>query len=226
MFLVEVWSFNILFALSSENISLILLKIVKEKLMTDGAISEKKVSKLINDEFFTTQLRNDYYNYLDRFDTNKDFITDKAPLNFRWIGLIKILFPNSKIIHCTRNPKDNCFSLYKNFFEGGLNFSYNQKELVTYYKLYLNLMNFWRDFFPESIYEVKYEKIIENPQQKIKEMLDFCGLPWEDDCLHFHKNKTPIKTMSTAQARQPIYKSSISSYKKFSSFLEDLINNI
>ena len=203
-----------------------LSKIVKEKLMTDGAISEKKVSKLINDEFFTTQLRNDYYNYLDRFDSNKDFITDKAPLNFRWIGLIKILFPNSKIIHCTRNPKDNCFSLYKNFFEGGLNFSYNQKELATYYKLYLNLMNFWRDFFPESIYEVKYEKIIENPQQKIKEMLDFCGLPWEVDCLHFHKNKTPIKTMSTAQARQPIYKSSINSYEKFSSFLEDLNKNI
>ena len=77
-----------------------------------------------------------------------------------------------------------------------------------------------------TIYDATYEKIIDNSQCEIKEMIKFCELTWEDNCLQFHKNKTPIKTMSTAQARQPIYKSSINSYKKFSSFLEDLINNI
>jgi tetratricopeptide (TPR) repeat protein len=203
-----------------------LSKIIKERLVSDDTISEKKVNTLINDEFFASQLRNDYCDYLERFNSDKNFITDKAPLNFRWIGLIKILFPKSKIIHCTRNPKDNCFSLYKNFFEGGLNFSYNQKELATYYKLYSNLMNFWLDLFPDSIYEAKYEKIIDNPRYEIKEMIKFCELPWEDDCLEFHKNKTPIKTMSTAQARQPIYKSSVNSYEKFSSFLGDLNKNL
>ena len=203
-----------------------LSRIVKENLMIDGDFSDQKVNKLIDDEFLTDQLRKIYYDYLERFNSNKNFITDKAPLNFRWIGLIKILFPHAKIRHCTRNPKDNCFSLYKNFFEGGLNFSYNQKELATYYKLYLNIMNFWLDLFPGDIYDAKYEKIIDNSQCEIKELIKFCELTWEDSCLQFHKNKTPIKTMSTAQARQPIYKSSISSYKKFSSFLEDLINNI
>ena len=203
-----------------------LSKIIKERLVSDDTISEKKVNTLINDEFFASQLRNDYCDYLERFNSDKNFITDIAPLNFRWIGLIKILFPKSKIIHCTRNPKDNCFSLYKNFFEGGLNFSYNQKELATYYKLYSNLMNFWLDLFPDSIYEAKYEKIIDNPRYEIKEMIKFCELPWEDDCLEFHKNKTPIKTMSTAQARQPIYKSSVNSYEKFSSFLGDLNKNL
>ena len=83
-------------------------------------------------------------------------------------------------------------------------------------------MNFWLDLFPDFIYEAKYEKIIDNPQQEIKKMIKFCALPWEDDCLEFHKNKTPIKTMSTVQARQPIYKSSVNSYERFSPFLEEI----
>jgi hypothetical protein len=203
-----------------------LSRIVKENLMIGNDFSDQKVNKLIDDDFLTAQLRKIYYDYLERFNSNKNFITDKAPLNFRWIGLIKILFPHAKIIHCTRDPKDNCFSIYKNFFEGGLNFSYNQKELATYYKLYSNIMNFWLELFPGDIYDAKYEKIIDNSQYEIKKLIKFCELTWEDSCLHFHKNKTPIKTMSTAQARQPIYKSSINSHKKFSSFLEDLNNNI
>ena len=203
-----------------------LSKIIKENLMIGNDISEQKINDLFDNHSFVSQLRKNYYDYLERFNSNREFITDKAPLNFRWIGLIKILFPQSKIIHCTRNSKDNCFSLYKNYFEGGLNFSYNQKELSTYYKLYLNLMNFWLDFFPGEIYEAKYEKIIDNPESEIRQMLKFCTLTWDDNCLQFHKNKSPIKTMSTAQARQPIYKSSINSHEKFSFYLKDLNKNL
>ena len=203
----------------------LLSKIVKEDILNEDNVSNKIINKLINDSFFSDQLNKRYYDYLERFDSSKKFITDKAPLNFRWIGIIKILFPYSKIIHCTRNPKDNCFSLYKNFFEGGLNFSYNQKELAKYYKLYLDLMNFWLDLFPDSIYEAKYEKITNNTEYEIREILKFCELSWENNCLYFHNNRTPIKTMSTAQARQPIYKSSVNSFDKYSSFLEDINKN-
>tara|TARA_B100000780_G_C21108505_1_gene447798 strand:+ start:271 stop:1821 length:1551 start_codon:yes stop_codon:yes gene_type:complete len=199
-----------------------LSKIVKDRLMNEESISSEQVVKLINDETFSNLLRKDYYDYLKRFNAKETFITDKAPLNFRWIGLIKILFPNSKIIHCSRNPKDNCLSLYKNFFEGGLNFSYDQKELGTYYNLYLDLIKFWNEKFPGSIYEAKYEQIITNQENEIKNIINFCDLPWEESCLSFYKNKTPIKTMSTAQARQPIYKSSINSFEKFSPFLKEL----
>ena len=198
-----------------------LSKIIKDQLTDNNIISKKKINTLIDDEAFANKLRNDYFNYLKRFNFSEDFITDKAPLNFRWIGLIKILFPKSKIIHCSRNPQDNCFSLYKNFFEGGLNFSYDQKELAIYYKEYSNLMNFWKEILPYSIHEAKYERIIENPDQEIKSILKFCDLPWEENCLQFYKNKTPIKTMSTAQARQPIYKSSVNSFKRFSLFLTE-----
>ena len=199
-----------------------LSKIVKDNLMVNDFLSEERVFDLINNDSFADKLRNYYYQYLKRFNSSKAFITDKAPLNFRWIGLIKILFPNAKIIHCTRSPRDNCLSLYKNLFEGGLNFTYNQKELGTYYNLYLDLMKHWEKVTPNSFYEAKYEEIIESPEKEIKKLIKFCSLPWEESCLSFHKNKTPIKTMSTVQARQPIYKSSINSFEKFSPFLSEL----
>jgi hypothetical protein len=137
---------------------------------------KKVYLNLVSNEDFVNQLRIDYYNYLKRFNSSEPFITDKAPLNFRWIGFIKILFPNSKIIHCSRNPKDNCLSIFKNFFEGGLDFGYNQKELGTYYNLYLDLMNFWKEQFPNTIYDAQYEKIIEDPENEIKNMIKFCNL--------------------------------------------------
>ena len=199
-----------------------LSRIVKTKLMINDDLSEENILNLVKNEDFASQLRADYFNYLKRFNTSKPFITDKAPLNFRWIGFIKILFPNSKIIHCSRNPKDNCLSIFKNFFEGGSDFGYNQKELGTYYNLYLNLMNFWEEQFPNTIYNAQYEKIIEDPEKEIKNMIKFCNLNWEEECLQFYNNKTPIKTLSTAQARKPIYKSSKNSFEKFAPYLTDL----
>ena len=199
-----------------------LSRIVKTKLMMNDDLSEENILNLVKNEDLSNELRTDYYNYLKRFNTSKPFITDKAPSNFRWIGFIKILFPNSKIIHCSRNPKDNCLSIFKNFFEGGLDFAYNQKELGTYYNLYLDLMNFWEEQFPNTIYNAQYEKIIEDPENEIKKMIKFCDLDWEENCLQFYNNKTPIKTLSTAQARKPIYKSSKNSFEKFAPYLTDL----
>ena len=199
-----------------------LSKIISENLLINNILSQEKINNLISSESYRNQLRKIYYTFLQRFEAKENYITDKAPLNFRWIGLIKILFPNSKIIHCSRAPKDNCLSLYKNFFEGGLNFSYNQKELGSYYKLYKDLMKFWNLSYNNSIYEAKYEKIINNQKDEIKKIIKFCDLQWEESCLSFHQNTTPIKTMSTAQARQKIYKSSLNSFDKFSPFLKDL----
>ena len=179
-----------------------LSRIVKTKLMMNDDLSEENISNLFSNEEFVNELRADYHDFLKRFNASEPFITDKAPLNFRWIGFIKILFPNSKIIHCSRDPKDNCLSIFKNFFEGGLDFGYNQKELGTYYNLYLDLMRFWKEKFPNSIYDAQYEKIIEDPENEIKKMIKFCDLDWEESCLKFYNNKTPIKTLSTAQARK------------------------
>ena len=197
-----------------------------ERLMVDNFYKDNELKMPnLEDEHsqeLVSKISSKYHELINDFDATEENITDKAPLNFRWIGIIKILFPNSKIIHCSRNPKDNCLSIFKNFFEGGLNFGYNQKELGTYYNLYLDIMSFWKDQFPNTIYDAQYETIIENPENEIKKLIKFCNLDWEKDCLQFYNNKTPIKTISTAQARMPIYKSSKNSFKKFAPYLSDL----
>ena len=169
--------------------------------------------------FLLTNLNKEYLEFIKNFDYKEKFITDKAPLNFRWIGFIKLLFPNAKIIHCLRDPKNNCLSMFKNLFEGGLNFTYDQEDLVTFYNQYKELMNFWKSMYSSDIHDVKYEDLISNNEQEIKKVIKFCNLSWEESCLTFYKNKTPIKTMSTAQARKPIYKSSLNAFDKFKSYL-------
>ena len=156
-----------------------------------------------------------------QFDSK--IILDKSPLNFIWIGFIKLLFPKAKIIHCKRNLRDVGLSIYKNFFDGGhLPWSYSEETLIKFIEAYKDLMNFWNEKFPNTIYDAKYEKIIEDPENEIKNMIKFCNLDWEEDCLQFYNNKTPIKTLSTAQARKPIYKSSKNSFEKFAPYLSDL----
>jgi hypothetical protein len=167
-----------------------------------------------------------YHELIEEFNSDQKNITDKAPLNFRWIGFIKILFPNAKIIHSVRNPKDNCLSLYKNIFDDSLNWTYDKSHLFHYYKNYIELMNFWKNKLPNFIYDCSYEGLINNPKIEIEKLLRFCDLEWDDNCLKFYRTKRAIKTVSVAQARQPLYKSSISSSKKYEPYLSDLFTNL
>ena len=98
----------------------------------------------------------DYIKKLKSFNFSEEYVTDKSPLNFRWIGFIKSIFPNSKIIHCDRDPMDSCFSNFKNSFSrNSLGFSYNLEILGSYYNLYKDLMNYWNKKFPKEIYNLK-----------------------------------------------------------------------
>ncbi len=200
----------------------ILSGIVKKNFIKKDKLDKDNLHEILNSQTKINLIKEDYDKFIYSFKFKEKVITDKAPLNFRWIGFIKIFFPNSTIINCTRDPKDNCLSMYKNLFEGGLNFTYDQNDLIKYYKNYMSMMIFWNKLFPKSIYEVKYEKLINNKEEEIRKIIRFCNLTWEDNCLAFHKNKTPIKTMSTAQARQPIYKSSVKSFDKFKNYLDIL----
>ena len=192
---------------------------LKKNFIKDGKQISSDLNEILKEEQLVDKLRMEYINYLSFFKYKEKYITDKAPLNFRWIGFIKILFPNAKIIHCKRDAKNNCLSMYKNLFEGGLNFTYDQEDLVKYYNSYCDLIEFWKQKYSESIFDVSYEKLILNKEEEIKKLIKFCDLNWEENCLSFHKNKTPIKTMSTAQARNPIYKTSMNSFEKFKDYL-------
>jgi len=192
--------------------------------------NEKLVSENFKENFeknkLSDKLLNEYKDYVNFFKFNEKYITDKAPLNFRWIGFIKLLFPNAKIIHCKRDPKNNCLSMFKNLFEGGLNFTYDQEDLVKYYQNYESLMKFWNEKYPDEIFNISYEKLISNNEEEIKKLIKYCELDWEENCLSFHKNKTPIKTMSTAQARNPIYKTSLDQFDKYKKYLTILEKNL
>ncbi len=137
------------------------------------------------------------------------------------------MFPNCKIINCTRNPIDICLSNYKNIFTSHrLNFSYNLKNIGTYYNLYKNIMKHWNNLYPNKILNFNYEALTENSKEKTKELLDFCELKWDKNCLNFFNNKRTITTASFAQVRSPIYKSSVNSWEKYKDHLGPLLEII
>ena len=169
---------------------------------------------------------NDYIDKIKILDpSNKDF-TDKAPLNFRFIGYIKKIFPNSKIVHCKRDVVDIAWSNYKHYFPGSLPFSNDLADIAKYFKLYLDLMNFWNKDFTNDIYNIEYEKLVNEPKIEIENLLKFCDLEWDDQCMKHEDNSRSIKTASATQARKPIYKSSIKSSNFFKDYLEELFENI
>tara|TARA_B100000900_G_scaffold283021_1_gene242368 strand:+ start:202 stop:1755 length:1554 start_codon:yes stop_codon:yes gene_type:complete len=161
-----------------------------------------------------------------KLHNNEKIILDKAPLNFQWVGFIKLLFPNAKIIHSKRNIKDTALSIYKNVFEDiNMPWSYNQEELITFINLYKNFMKFWHNKLPNYIYDCNYEDLINNRENETKKLINFCNLDWDEKCMDYTKNNTGIKTISLSQARKPIYKDSINLsdlYKDKLKFLNDI----
>ncbi len=193
------------------------------------------LTDMIKEEFFIKNkknynlkkfqdLQNEYLDRISLLDNSNKCLTDKAPLNFRWIGFINIIFPNSKIINCKRNSLDNCWSIYKNNFDAGLNFSFNLNDLGKFYNLYEDLINFWKSKYPKKIYDLEYEKLINNQEDETKKVLEFCELTWDPNCLKHYNNNRLIKTVSTVQARKPIYKTSIKLSDSYSKYLDDLKN--
>ena len=201
-----------------------LSKIINDKFTRSNILSTSKINQTLNNSDEMSIISKKYYSFIENYKISSKIITDKAPLNFIWVGFIKIFFPNAKIIHCKRDSGDNCVSLYKNVFDGNLNFCYTQKELANYYNLYFELMIFWKDCFTDSFLDVEYEKLVADTEGETKRILDYCNLEWQDNCLDFSNNKTPIKTASVGQARNKIYSTSIESSSKYKIYLNELFS--
>ena len=150
-------------------------------------------------------------------------IIDKMPENFLHIGLILTLFPNARIIHCRRDPRDTCFSIYGLDFGAEHDYAYNLTNLGRYYRQYERLMDHWRNVAPGSILDVQYEDMIADQEGQTRRILDFCGLDWDENCLAFHKTDRAVRTWSYRQVRQPIYKSSVARWRRFESHLAPLL---
>jgi tetratricopeptide (TPR) repeat protein len=157
-----------------------------------------------------------------RGDTLLPIFTDKMPYNFMLLGYIASALPNAKVIHCTRDPLETCFSIYKQNFSGSHAYTNQLDELGKYYNLYQQLMTFWKTQLPGRIYEANYEAMVNDSETEIERLLKHCGLDMETDCLMFHKNKRAVRTASVAQVRQPIYRDAMKASKPYAKELQVL----
>jgi tetratricopeptide (TPR) repeat protein len=150
------------------------------------------------------------------------FFIDKMPNNFRHIGLIKLILPNAKIIDARRHPMACCFSNYKQLFAEGQEFSYDLNDIAQYYKDYVELMAHWDTVLPGQVLRVNYEQVVDDLETQVRRLLEFCGLPFESACLSFHETKRSVRTASSEQVRQPIYRSGLEQWSNYGAELTGL----
>ena len=168
------------------------------------------------------EIRKYYYDQISII-SNSEFIIDKLPSNFRWIGFIIKTFPEAKIIHIQRNPMAVCWSNYKNFFvDNGLDFNLTQGDVAQYYSMYLNLMDFWKAKYKKNIVEIQYEIFVKNFESNTKKILDYLNLQWEDQLLQYQKTNRPVTTASHQQVREKIIVNTSDEWKKYKNYLEPM----
>tara|TARA_Y100001970_G_scaffold76308_1_gene96883 strand:+ start:5518 stop:7545 length:2028 start_codon:yes stop_codon:yes gene_type:complete len=152
--------------------------------------------------------------------------TDKMPNNFRHIGLIHLIMPNAKIIDARRYSLDCCFSMFKQLFAQGQEFSYGLAEAGSYYKSYVRLMDHWNRVLPNKILRVNNEDIIEDLEGQVRRMLEFLELPFEEECISFYETDRSVRTASSEQVRRPINKEGMERWKPYSRNLKPLLNHL
>jgi hypothetical protein len=150
------------------------------------------------------------------------YFIDKMPNNFRHIGLIKLILPNAKIIDARRHPMACCFSGYKQLFAEGQEFSYDLDDLGSYYRDYVKLMDHWQTVLPGDILQVNYEQVVGDLEGQVRRVLDYCGLPFEAQTLEFHDTERSVRTASSEQVRQPLYRDGLDQWRNFEAELQPL----
>ena len=223
--------------------STLLEQILSSHSQVDGTLELPNVLALVNDLRRGGNMTGDnlYPSILETLDTDKyleygeayirdtqvhrqnaPFFIDKMPNNFRHIGLIKLMLPNAKIIDARRHPMGCCFSGFKQLFAEGQAFSYDLSDAGQYYRDYQSLMDTWQAIFPEQILHVQYEDVVNDFEAQVRRILDYCGLPFEEACLSFYKTERAVRTPSSEQVRQPIYRGGIDQWKNFEAHLAPL----
>ncbi|MCB2074645.1 MAG: sulfotransferase [Novosphingobium sp.] len=150
------------------------------------------------------------------------FFIDKMPNNFRHIGLIRLILPNAKIIDARRAPLDCCFSCFKQLFAEGQEFTYGLHEIGRYYADYVALMAHWDEVLPGTVLRVNHEDVLDDLEGRVRRMLEFLGLPFEQACMDFHRTERAVRTASSEQVRQPISRAGQDAWKPYEPWLGEL----
>jgi hypothetical protein len=156
------------------------------------------------------------------YRTDRPYFIDKMPNNFRHIGLIHLILPNAKIIDARREPMACCFSNLKQLFAAGQEFTYSIEDIARYYRTYLELMRHWDRALPGRILKVQHEDVVDDLEGNVRRILGFCGLDFEPGCVEFHKTARSIRTASSEQVRQPIFREGLDQWKHYESWLGPL----
>jgi len=159
-----------------------------------------------------------YIEQMQRFG-ERPYVTDKMPRNAHHVGMIRLMLPQAKVIYCQRDPLDTCLSIYKHLFFGHHPYAYNQTEVAEHFLLQDELMQHWKRVMPGFVYDVSYEALVQNPEEQIRTLLDFCGLEWQENCLEFHRSDRTVRTASAMQVRQPLYKDAMQSWKRYADYI-------
>ncbi len=174
-------------------------------------------------ELDATKIGNLYLQSSQRLQGETPYFVDKLPQNYLMIPLILKSLPNAKIVHLVRNPMDACFSSFKQLFADAYLHSYDQREMARHHVRYRNLMQVWRERFPDRFFEISYEATARDIEPNARQLIDYLGLPWEDACLNFHQQKTAVSTASAVQVREPAHTRSIDRWKKYEQKLQPML---
>ena len=150
-------------------------------------------------------------------------MTDKRPGNFEMLGLIRLAFPDARIIHCRRNPVDTCLSIFFANFGASQDYAWDRGDLAFAYRQYERLMDHWRRVLPSDRFtEVQYATLVAEQEVETRRLIAFCGLDWDDACLAPERNGRVVRTASLWQARQPVYKTSVERWRRYEPWLCEL----
>ena len=156
-----------------------------------------------------------------------EYVVDKHPQNFFYIGLIRKILPGAKIVHVARSAQATCWSNFKTYFSSDdLGYTCDLSDVVAYYKLYQDLMAFWDRLYGKEIYRLNYDSLVANQETETKNLLEFMGLNWEEECLSPHQNKRIVQTASQQQVRQKVYNGSSDEWRKFEPFIEGAFDEL
>ena len=184
----------------------------------EESVNPDEITSTVLDQF-----ANDHLDFLHDQSGGAARVIDKLPHNHRFLGLIERLFPEARVIHCTRDPLDTCLSCYFQNFYGGHRYSFDMKTLGGHYRLYQRLMAHWRKVSGLNILDVSYESLVADQETISRSLVAFLGLEWDPACLDFHRSDRPALTASYEQVRQPIYSRSVRRAEKYAAHLEPLI---
>lgn len=165
-----------------------------------------------------------YQQRVQQLSPGTQFISDKMPWNFAVLGMIVKILPWAKIIHIHRDPLDCGFSCFRSPLPADLEFTCDMEDYAFYRAKYQEIMDHWSEVTPESFINLSYEEMVENPEKELRRVLDYCGLPWEDQLLDFHKTKRQVRTISSDQVNQPLNKKSIGKAMKYQDELQPMID--